>query len=245
MPADDQVERAADAFRLLSDPTRMKIIWALLQGETSVACLAELIGAAPTAVSQHLSKLRLAGIVRGRRQGTFVYYTAADDHIRRLLDRGPLPRRAQGRSRQAEVAAAADPWPAVPPTTDRTSRVSSTRSSAATCMSTPTPRAARRATSPRTNGSRCASLWRSTRSGRRSRSACKAPPRCCRTTTLRSSDSSPTASLAAVTSHGELERPGTCFVKISPGRRLATFGIGVSEEERAADPLSVTGSVEW
>ena len=85
MPADDQVERAADAFRLLGDPTRMKILWALLQGETSVACLAELVGAAPAAVSQHLSKLRLAGIVRGRRQGTFVYYTAADDHVRRLL----------------------------------------------------------------------------------------------------------------------------------------------------------------
>lgn len=85
MPDDEQVERAADAFRLLSDPTRMKIMWALLQGETSVACLAELVGATPTAVSQHLSKLRLAGIVRGRRTGTFVYYTAVDDHVRRLL----------------------------------------------------------------------------------------------------------------------------------------------------------------
>jgi DNA-binding transcriptional ArsR family regulator len=85
MPDDEQVQRAADAFRMLSDPTRMKIMWALLQGETSVACLAELVGAAPTTVSQHLSKLRLAGIVRGRRQGTFVYYTAADEHVRRLL----------------------------------------------------------------------------------------------------------------------------------------------------------------
>jgi len=85
MPDDEQVQHAADAFRMLSDPTRMKIVWALLQGETSVACLAELVGAAPTAVSQHLSKLRLAGIVRGRRQGTYVYYTAADEHVRRLL----------------------------------------------------------------------------------------------------------------------------------------------------------------
>ncbi|GAA1216644.1 ArsR/SmtB family transcription factor [Pseudonocardia alaniniphila] len=85
MPDDEQVHHAADAFRMLGDPTRMKIMWALLQGETSVACLAELVGAAPTAVSQHLSKLRLAGIVRGRRQGTYVYYTAADEHVRRLL----------------------------------------------------------------------------------------------------------------------------------------------------------------
>ena len=85
MPDDDQVHLAADAFRLLSDPTRIKILWALLQGETSVACLAELVGAAPTAVSQHLAKLRLAGLVRGRREGTYVHYSAADTHVRALL----------------------------------------------------------------------------------------------------------------------------------------------------------------
>jgi nitroimidazol reductase NimA-like FMN-containing flavoprotein (pyridoxamine 5'-phosphate oxidase superfamily) len=51
--------------------------------------------------------------------------------------------------------------------------------------------------------------------------------------------------LAAVTSHGELDRPGTCFVKISPGRRVATYGVGVSEEQLAADPLSAFGSVDW
>jgi len=52
-------------------------------------------------------------------------------------------------------------------------------------------------------------------------------------------------SLAAITSHGELERPGTCFVKVTPGRRVATYGIGVSPDELAADPLSAFGSVEW
>jgi nitroimidazol reductase NimA-like FMN-containing flavoprotein (pyridoxamine 5'-phosphate oxidase superfamily) len=52
-------------------------------------------------------------------------------------------------------------------------------------------------------------------------------------------------SLVAVTSHGELERPRTCFIKISPGRRVATYGIGVPEEELAADPLSAFGGVEW
>ena len=51
--------------------------------------------------------------------------------------------------------------------------------------------------------------------------------------------------LAAITSHGELERPGTCFVKITPGRRVATYGIGVSAGQLAADPLSAFGSVEW
>jgi DNA-binding transcriptional ArsR family regulator len=85
MPPEAQVQRAADAFRLLADPTRIKILWALLQGESSVASLADVVAAAPTAVSQHLSKLRLAGLVHGRRQGTFIYYTADDDRVRRLL----------------------------------------------------------------------------------------------------------------------------------------------------------------
>ncbi|MFB9180717.1 ArsR/SmtB family transcription factor [Dactylosporangium sucinum] len=85
MPNDEQVHLAAEGFRLLADPTRIKILWALLQGESSVACLAELVGAAPTAVSQHLAKLRLAGLVRGRREGTFVHYSAADTHVRALL----------------------------------------------------------------------------------------------------------------------------------------------------------------
>ncbi|MBM0224202.1 transcriptional regulator [Micromonospora sicca] len=85
MPNDEQVHLAAEGFRLLADPTRIKILWALLQGESSVACLADLVGAAPTAVSQHLAKLRLAGLVRGRREGTFVYYSAADVHVQALL----------------------------------------------------------------------------------------------------------------------------------------------------------------
>ncbi|WP_079166130.1 ArsR/SmtB family transcription factor [Streptomyces oceani] len=85
MPSDKQAQLAADAFRLLADPTRIKILWALLQGEASVSNLAELVNAAPTAVSQHLAKLRLAGLVTGRREGTFVYYSAADVHVHWIL----------------------------------------------------------------------------------------------------------------------------------------------------------------
>jgi DNA-binding transcriptional ArsR family regulator len=85
MPDDAQVRSAVDAFRLLSDPTRVRILSALLQGESSVACLAELCGVTPTSVSQHLAKLRLAGLVQGRREGTFVYYVADDDRLRQVL----------------------------------------------------------------------------------------------------------------------------------------------------------------
>lgn len=86
MPGDEQARVAADALRMLADPTRLKLMWALLQGEENVACLAELTGARPTAVSQHLAKLRLAGLVTTRREGTFVYYSAADHHIKPLLE---------------------------------------------------------------------------------------------------------------------------------------------------------------
>jgi len=86
MPDDDQVRAAADALRILADPTRLKLMWALLQGEENVACLADLAGARPTAVSQHLAKLRLAGLVTTRREGTFVYYVAADDRVKPLLE---------------------------------------------------------------------------------------------------------------------------------------------------------------
>lgn len=85
MPTEEQVNLAAESLRLLSDPTRMKILWALLQGESSVACLAELVDASPAGVSQHLAKLRLARLVRVRREGTFAYYSAADVHVAQLL----------------------------------------------------------------------------------------------------------------------------------------------------------------
>ena len=85
IPSEEQAHLAAESFRMLADPTRIKILWALLQGESSVSCLAELVGATPTAVSQHLAKLRLAQLVRGRREGNFIYYSAADEHVHALL----------------------------------------------------------------------------------------------------------------------------------------------------------------
>jgi len=86
VPDDEIIDKACDVLRILSDPTRMRLLYALAQGESNVACLAEIVGAHPTTVSQHLSKLRLAGIVKARRQGTFMYYTVVDPTVNRLLD---------------------------------------------------------------------------------------------------------------------------------------------------------------
>ena len=85
VPDDEHARIAAETFRMLSDPTRVKILWALREGETSVTALAELVGASTTAVSQHLSKLRLAGLVQSRREGTYVHYSAPETHLHRLL----------------------------------------------------------------------------------------------------------------------------------------------------------------
>jgi len=86
MPTGEQVDEAVDTFKLLADPTRLRILWALLHGEHSVNLLAEHVGAQPAAVSQHLAKLRLAHMVRTRREGTHVFYLAQDDHVRRIVE---------------------------------------------------------------------------------------------------------------------------------------------------------------
>ncbi|APX32995.1 transcriptional regulator [Brachybacterium sp. P6-10-X1] len=85
VPDEEHAQIAASTFRMLSDPTRVKILWALFQGESSVNALAEAVGATPAAVSQHLAKLRLSGLVESRKEGTFAYYRARDQHVRRLL----------------------------------------------------------------------------------------------------------------------------------------------------------------
>ena len=76
---------AASSLALLADDTRLKILWTLMQGEHHVNALAEIIDANAPAVSQHLSKLRLAGMVSVRREGTYAYYRASDDHISRIV----------------------------------------------------------------------------------------------------------------------------------------------------------------
>jgi len=85
-PADEQVSVAVETFKLLSDTTRLRILWALLHGEHSVNELATHVGANPAAVSQHLAKLRLVRLVSVRRDGTRAFYAAENDHVRHLLE---------------------------------------------------------------------------------------------------------------------------------------------------------------
>ncbi|MEU6244508.1 metalloregulator ArsR/SmtB family transcription factor [Streptomyces sp. NPDC047024] len=68
-PSPEVFAEAAAAFGLLASPARLHIVWALAQGESDVTGLAERVGGALPAVSQHLTKLKLAGLVRSRREG--------------------------------------------------------------------------------------------------------------------------------------------------------------------------------
>src|SRR5437763_42392 len=85
-PTEEQVALAVDTMKLLADPTRLQVMWALLHGEHSVNDLADHVGGQPAAVSQHLAKLRLARLVRTRRDGTRIFYEAQDEHVRRLIE---------------------------------------------------------------------------------------------------------------------------------------------------------------
>jgi len=78
----------AGLFRALSDPTRLRIIAALMDGEVNVRTLAEIVGISESAVSHQLSTMRHMRLVRARRQGRQVYYSLDDEHVADLFQRG-------------------------------------------------------------------------------------------------------------------------------------------------------------
>ena len=83
----EEAGRLADVFKLLGDPTRTRLLYALLEaGELCVCDLAETVQVPESSVSHALRLLRTAGIVRNRRAGRMIYYSLADSHVRLLLD---------------------------------------------------------------------------------------------------------------------------------------------------------------
>ncbi|MFJ4713036.1 ArsR/SmtB family transcription factor [Streptomyces sp. NPDC088785] len=80
-PSADVLGQAAEAFGLLASPVRLHMVWALAQGESDVTGLAERVGGALPAVSQHLTKLKLAGLVRSRREGRRQVYYVDDPDV--------------------------------------------------------------------------------------------------------------------------------------------------------------------
>ena len=83
----DGAELLAERFKLLADPGRLRMIYGLLEaGELCVSDLARLVESSESATSHQLRQMRLAGLVRARRQGREMFYRVADSHVRLLLD---------------------------------------------------------------------------------------------------------------------------------------------------------------
>ena len=84
---DDYVQLAS-LFKMFADGTRVQILHALEQNEMCVCDLAILLGVTKSAISHQLKALRLANLVKFRREGQIVYYSLADDHVKAIIDIG-------------------------------------------------------------------------------------------------------------------------------------------------------------
>ncbi|MCB5183108.1 ArsR/SmtB family transcription factor [Streptomyces antimicrobicus] len=77
---------AVEVLGLLADRTRLALLRHLGEGEADVTTLTAACGASRTSVSQHLARLRLAGLVTSRKEGRRVVYALRHGHLRRLVD---------------------------------------------------------------------------------------------------------------------------------------------------------------
>jgi DNA-binding transcriptional ArsR family regulator len=83
-----ELERLALTYKLLGDPTRLKIVLGLAGGEMCVCDLAAYLGLSESAVSHQLRKLRDLALVKRRRRGQVLYYALDDEHVTELLELG-------------------------------------------------------------------------------------------------------------------------------------------------------------
>jgi ArsR family transcriptional regulator, lead/cadmium/zinc/bismuth-responsive transcriptional repressor len=85
IPSDEDLEGMGFFFKVLGDPTRLRILHALLAGELCVCDVGEALDMSVSAVSHQLAVLKRARLVRHRRDGKVIYYTIDDEHVGSLL----------------------------------------------------------------------------------------------------------------------------------------------------------------
>lgn len=88
MQSKEDYVQLASLFKLFGDGTRVQILHALEQSEMCVCDLAVLLGVTKSAVSHQLKALRLANLVKFRREAQIVYYSLADDHVKEMIGMG-------------------------------------------------------------------------------------------------------------------------------------------------------------
>jgi ArsR family transcriptional regulator len=85
LPEKKRCARLASLFKTLSHPQRLYILCCLCEGDSTVGDLEKACGAPQPVISQHLTRMRLEGIVESRRDGNFMYYRIADGQIPALI----------------------------------------------------------------------------------------------------------------------------------------------------------------
>jgi len=88
LPEEDLLYDLADLYKVFGDSTRIKILYVLFEAELCVCDIAALLKMTASAISHQLRILKDAKLVKYRREGKTVFYTLADDHVRRILGQG-------------------------------------------------------------------------------------------------------------------------------------------------------------
>ena len=88
MPGEEVLSDLAELFRLFSDSTRIRILYALFESEMCVCDIAQLLSMTQSAISHQLKVLKDARLVGNRREGKTVVYFLSDDHVRTIIAQG-------------------------------------------------------------------------------------------------------------------------------------------------------------
>ena len=86
MPCDEEVYELSELFKVLGDYTRVNILFTLQKGEMCVCDIAEVLGMTQSAISHQLRVLKQARLVKYRREGKSVFYSLADEHVKKLFE---------------------------------------------------------------------------------------------------------------------------------------------------------------
>ncbi len=87
-PSEENFLKLSQIFKIIGDPTRIKILWSLDNNELCVCDIANILNMTKSSISHQLAILRDAQIVKYRKVGKEVYYTLDDDHISKLYEIG-------------------------------------------------------------------------------------------------------------------------------------------------------------
>ena len=85
MPQEKQIDALSAFFKMMGDPTRIKMMYIMSQGELCVQDIASALGMTKSAISHQLSGLKDSKIVKSRRDGKNVFYSIDDDHVQAVL----------------------------------------------------------------------------------------------------------------------------------------------------------------